>query len=441
MHKLIGSLVLALVLAAPGLAQPQKVYVPVLDSVAGLADTEIRVANEAPTEQAYTTAFLAADTDGTARRPERGVARVLGAGQKVGFTAHASGLFELAADQDVAVAAWLKGLDLAGEPFFARLPVITPARRFEVEEVAFLDRLPGARRAAVTDLAIVNLGQEGGLCKVDILGRQGETLDSSTVDVPALALRQLAGAQGFAAKAGAAALAVSCDQPYYPFAVVANAKSGIVSTVLPAERESCKGIDVDRDPEIPGRLIYRKDGEFFVSSDAKPKGVLCVKVEQELRVAKLIWELDVTVGPWNSKLRSGAHSVNWFHRGRFRSDTIANVNLFGPGKNVVKANQNIDLPRGNVTKVQGGFAAETGQTYHFRYTYDANAKTINMVVIQGANILKNLTFQGTGSRNLVIPANGLTAEFGHNKGQHVPEVAHKGWKFANFRVEMILNPN
>ncbi|HEY9422416.1 MAG TPA: hypothetical protein VIW92_13450, partial [Thermoanaerobaculia bacterium] len=125
--------------------------------------------------------------------------------------------------------------------------------------------------------------------------------------------------------------------------------------------------------------------------------------------------------------------------GRFRPHTVANVNAQGPKKNGVKINQNLDLPDLYDVRSQAGrFVFERGKTYHIAVFYDAPKKSLVLNVFQNGQLQKTLNVEGTAKGGEIpVSKNGLFAEFGHLMDQELPEVGNPGWKYSNFRAEMI----
>ena len=146
-------------------------------------------------------------------------------------------------------------------------------------------------------------------------------------------------------------------------------------------------------------------------------------------------DLDVIVGPWNPRKKSGTHNMLFFHRGRFRSNTLGNLNAYGPGANAVKAQQNIDMPAHSYTQFKGGQVLTLGHTYHITHIYDAASKIVTFIMSENGHVLKQGAFPATAKGKVVtVASTGLVAEFGNYDWQALPEVGSIGWSFANFRV-------
>jgi hypothetical protein len=133
----------------------------------------------------------------------------------------------------------------------------------------------------------------------------------------------------------------------------------------------------------------------------------------------------------------GNHGILWLYRGKFRSNTVANVNAFGPSKFTVKMNQNVDLAPPQVTNSEAGLQLQQGKRYHLRYVYDATTNQITAEISQAGALLKTLKMAGTASGNiLTVHPPALNVEFGHFPGQEGPEIPSWGWSYYDLRVEM-----
>lgn len=426
---------LALGAVAPLSAQP--VYVPVVESMTAdgtsLA-TELWISNFDGEERAFASAFLKADTDGTA------APAVLGrvpADQALyldkAAAAGESGLLEIDAEPGMAVNAWIKTTH-GQQTFYAGVPVISSDHQTAAGGTAYLNGLQGDREIA--SLALVNLGREKSLCQVDFLRADGSAIGAGVaVDVPALSMRPFADALGLGYEKDALSARVSCDQAFYAFAMGVD-RDNEVSFATPSEAADASRYEKKR-PAAKASVKFTQNGQFHNATRENPKKVLRIPVPGGMKAKRAIAEFDFTVGPWNPRLKSGAHGLLWFHRGKFRSNTIVNINALGPKKNLFKGNQNLDIPRGNVTNGKGGVVFEQGKTYHARVAYDAAARSVAVTVSQGGNVLKTLVFAGTAKNRVIdIAGSGLVADFGHNNNQHLPEVSSIGWKYANFSVEL-----
>jgi hypothetical protein len=239
---------------------------------------------------------------------------------------------------------------------------------------------------------------------------------------------------------------VNCDQSFYPFAVTAD-KSGRGPIIA-------KGIGPNGPCNQTLGLVKQANNHYLTftppgtifheATKASPKGVLCIRTLQELHIAKATYEWDTTLGPWSSRDRSGLHNLGYFFLDRFRGGVVGNVNIAGPNKNFLKIAQNVNMPAGANTNAKVNYAMQTGLTYHQIYTFDAANKMITLqVLLNGAQVAKfSKVAQPGNNQTLVVKpfqSTGLAmvAEFGNYLGQHHPEEASVGWKYSNFKLDMI----
>lgn len=433
---------LALGAVAPLSAEP--VYIPVVESVkadgTSLA-TELWISNFDGEERAFTSAFLKAGLDGTATPAVR---EKIPADKALyldnAMAEGGSGLLEIDAEPGMVVNAWIKATH-GKRTFYTGVPVISSALGVPAGGETYLNGLRGDRE--IMNLDLVNLARKATLCQVDFLRADGSAIGAGVaVEVPALAMRPFADALGLRNEKAAVSARVSCDQAFYAYAVGVDRETAEVSFATPAQT-----VEVavhQREKAAPGAnnnketVTFTQSGLFHSATKESPKKVLRIPVPRSMRMERITAEFDFTAGPWNPRLRSGAHGLMWFHRGKFRSNTIANVNALGPNKEMVKINQNLDIPAGSVTNAKAGMIFEQGKTYHAVVLYDAFSKAVTLTVSQDGHVLKTLRFNGTArNREIEIPVSGLLAEFGHLNNQHLPEVASLGWKFSNYRCEMI----
>ncbi|HEV2846611.1 MAG TPA: hypothetical protein VG477_17285, partial [Thermoanaerobaculia bacterium] len=346
-----------------------------------------------------------------------------------------SGLLEIDADPGMEVSAWIKSRH-AKRTFYAGVPVISADLAVAAGNATFLNGLRGDREIASLDL--VNLGREKALCQVDFLGADGSAIGAGVaVDVPALSMRPFADALGLGHEKAAVGARVSCDQAFYAYAVGIDPETTEVSFATPSEAADAARY-TSKARTQKATVTFTQTGQYHSATREVPKKVLRIPVPSGMRARLAVAEFDFVAGPWNSRLKSGAHGLMWFHRGKFRSNTVANINALGPGKSLVKINQNLDVPAGTVTNAKGALVFEQGKTYHARVAYDAANKSVALTISHNGSVLKTLPFAATAKGRVIeVSPNGLLAEFGHNNNQHLPEVSSIGWKFLNFRLELM----
>jgi hypothetical protein len=432
---------IALGLSAPLMAGP--VYVPVLDiqgadgkSVA----TQLWISNFEGVERPYSSVFLKSETDGTELSGRGAQARV--PANKAAYLQRAAlegetGLLEINGDE-LAINAWFK-TSRGQRTFYTGVPVISDATRLAAGGVTYLNGLAREGKRAVSSLALVNVASEAASCQVDFLRTDGTAIGAGVaVDVPALSMRPFADALGLGSEPEAKSARVSCNQAFYAYALAVDGATSEISFATPEQEFVAKARRTD--VKDGAAIVYTQNGLFHTATKEMPKKILRVPVPRPMGMDVIKAEFDVVAGPWNPRLKKGAHNLIFFHRGRFRSNTIANINANGPNNNVFKINQNLDLPARSNTKAAVGYEFVQGKTYHVRVVSNALTKRVLVTLSFDGQVVKTMDFPGSvKGRSITVPAGGLVAEFGNYNNQELPEVSSLGWKFLNFRVEMAPN--
>lgn len=313
----------------------------------------------------------------------------------------------------------------------------------EARDTAVLDGFArtGGYRTLVAGAAIP--GSKAAACQVRLVKMDGSVVEEVRLEVQGGTNAQFDFADRIGSRQVAAAK-VSCDQPFHAYAAAAGANDPKVTWgEFRGPSGACDFTVQAAELDKPGVFIAAQTGTIHTPATGNEKGIVCIKTPRDLALDKMTVEWDVNVGPWHKKTPHGNHAMIWMHRGRFRSGSIVNVNAFGPKKNFVKMNQNVDLSAGGNTNTKMGIVLQGGHQYHLRNTYDAANKRAFTELFEDGVMLKKMEITATArNRTLLLPVFGysekgaLFAEFGHNKGQHFPELPSYGWRYSNLRVEM-----
>src|SRR6266567_2417709 len=78
-----------------------------------------------------------------------------------------------------------------------------------------------------------------------------------------------------------------------------------------------------------GTIVFNAPGLLHKASKQNEKGVIRIPVPQDLALRQMTIDWDVDPGPWSPKNPAGAHGLLWLYRGKFRSNTVANVSYYG----------------------------------------------------------------------------------------------------------------
>ena len=312
----------------------------------------------------------------------------------------------------------------------------------EARDTAVLDGFArtGGYRTLVAGAAIP--GSKAAACQVRLVKMDGSVVEEVRLDVQGGTNAQFDFADRIGSRQVAAAK-VSCDQPFHAYAAAAGVNDPKVTWGEFRGPSGACDFTVQAAELEPGVFVAAQTGTIHNVTTGNEKGIVCIKAPKDLALDRMTVEWDVNTGPWHKKTPHGNHAMIWVHRGRFRSGSIVNVNAFGPKKNFVKMNQNVDLSAGGNTNTKMGVALQPGNQYHVRSTYDAANKKAFTELFENGLVLKRMEITATArNRTLLLPVFGysekgaLFAEFGHNKGQHFPELPSYGWRYSNLRVEM-----
>ncbi|HVG08539.1 MAG TPA: hypothetical protein VNM67_12600 [Thermoanaerobaculia bacterium] len=325
--------------------------------------------------------------------------------------------------------------DVGTLPFDAHQ--LSPAR--DIAAVGGLEH-EGGYRTLVVGAAVP--GAKSAQCSARLLDTRFGLIEEARFSVEAGSTGQI----DFAGRVGkrvAAGAQISCDQPFYSYGAAAGTGDKKVTWGEDVGPNGACNFTIDAVEFEPGIFLAGKEGVIHNADKGHEKGIVCMHVPRDLNVARMVLEWDVAPGPWNKRMVSGNHNLMYLHRGRFRSNTVSNVNAFGPGKGFVKMAQNVDMAKLTNTNTKMGALLQQGSVYHFRYTYDAPAKTVTLELFNNGTLL-NTSTMGTApkSKMLIVtkaglsPKGALFSEFGHNRGQHPPEMDSPGWRYGNLRVEM-----
>jgi hypothetical protein len=350
-----------------------------------------------------------------------------------------TGLLEIERSGELAVNAWIES-GHGRRTFYAGVPVISEANRLGAGEAAYLNGVARDGQREVTGLALVNVGRQPAQCQVDFLRADGSEIGAGVaVDVPALSMRSFADALGLGSEPEAASARVSCDQAFYAYALAADGASDEISFVTPeAAFAAAPRAARSKAATTKQTIVFTQSGRFHYATKEHAKAILRIPVPHAMNAARVTAELDFVAGPWNPRLKSGAHNLLFFHRGRFRGNTLANVNALGPSKSLLKINQNLDMPAHANTKTETGFAFVHGQRYHVKVVQEAATRIVELTLSQNGQTLRTLRFGGSVKGGAIeVPASGLVAEFGNYNNQGLPEVSSLAFAYENFRVEII----
>jgi len=426
------------------------VYVPLLDPSAGggTHTTEITVSNFDSAQRSFTATFLAENSDGTKRTATVSPIQI-----QAGKTFKLSGLvqngkvgmLELDAAEKTAFDVRLTNTAPNGQVTFSTVPVISSENVLKAGSTGLVQGLGrSTERGETGDFGVVNLGKTAARCDVKFFRTDGTQIAATaSLTFQPLSLRYFADALLILGQLAIADIRaqVTCDQPFYAFATYRR-QSDRLTYFIPASTSGAStltgpGGTPPTTPPTTSGLVFTAPGTFHVATRENEKKTFAIPVQRALTLKRLIVDVDFVPGPWNTSKPNPNHAIVWVHRGKFRSNSVVNLNAFGPSKYAIKMNQNVDLPAGNITVGEAGIELQRGTLYHAKTVYDAQSGRATVTLSSSGQVLRSFSLGTTASNRILnVPSTGLVAEFGHYSGQEGPEVPTWGWSYSNLRVEM-----
>lgn len=275
----------------------------------------------------------------------------------------------------------------------ASIPVISSANQIQAGESAELIGLQRTSGGLGADVGIVNLGHAAAACTASLHAAGGAAIGnpaSPTLAPLSHAYFTDALAAFGAAEIAGASLRLSCNQPYFVYAVLADAGSGARSFVTAAARGSSSLSQPGTGPVVPpGAVVFSRAEAFHTATPAKPTEVFNVPVPSGKPFRQLQVAFDYYHAGWSHDPDKN-HNLFWVHRGvwlnaRWADNIYAFVNAFGPGTGLVKMLTNVDA--GKARQVwSGAYQLQAGHTYRVEYLYDTETRVVRL----------KLTNQATG---------------------------------------------
>lgn len=443
-------LVAALLCALATPAFAGTVYVPLSTETQGIDgltfETQIWATNLGAVERRFDIRFIPTETDGTS------------GGEVTEFTVPPATTMRI----DQVVATTGKGLlEVAGAPqinlrsqvtptldSLARLgttlPVVTPLNVLPADSLA---NVQGWERSAQaeTDFVLVNIGEEGSECRVEVLRADGSAVMSPTVlQMKPLSHRQFTDVLGLLNMQIVKDIRaeVSCDQPFYTYSLVTDPANGEVRVLPPTAELNASFGENPGNPGNPGptpngpcpddATCFDFDGNFFTPSFQEPvRRIEMVVPPGVYRKARL--NMDVLHGGWQQPT-SGLHNLFWFVLNRNR-DMIGYMNFRGPNQNNILIRHGLNLPQGDKPRITLPFQAQPGTTYNIDYAWDAAAGRIDVTVSAGGQIVATVFGVPNVNQLNVGGSDRFLIDIGFPPGLNPNEPPTYGWRYSNLHVE------
>jgi hypothetical protein len=437
MKKLV--LPLLLLTAAPASAGVVYVPLPGHDTIGDAAlEPRILVSNRSNAPHSFTTLFLPQDTDGTAQG--EGEATTVAAGLTIELTTAGAdrGLAQFESAPELIWAAKLvRPGDAHSLGFY--LPVITSENVIAADGSVHLLGWERSAAGRATDLTLVNLGHDESACSIDVFRANGTRIRSrAVVRLAPLSSRLYEDGLAILGEtelAGSRAV-VSCDQPFFTFALIRDADTGEPSYLGPAgDGRSTLAAPGGGPTECPPDVLcFSRPGVFY---EPNPQETIRREVFPIPTgpYSKLHFRVEVYHGGWRSPT-GGLHSLFWLALNRhFR--LIGFAGFHGPDANDLLFRHGMNLPAGDKPKFIRPFLAVPGTTYVNDFVFDPVGRHLEYRILDLAgNVLLSIVDRPNVNRIHVEEGEDLVADFSSLLGLNASEPPTYGWRYENLTLEV-----
>jgi hypothetical protein len=438
------SLLIALLCGTAVSASAGTVYVPfATDSDFGGAhyQTQVWISNSGTLPRRIDSLFFENGVDGTVRPGlQPSSTRVVNNSSfliRPLAPAGKTGILEITGAEVLAVSARL----VSGGKLGASLPIVSSANLVAAGTAAELQGLQRDATRFFSIVGVLNLGHTATSCDLQILRSSGQSITTAKVTVAPLSQRVFDDVLAPETAITSARMTVSCDQPFFPFAVTFDRQLGTSVVSGPsASTDSTLGtpgggpVGALCGAVQAGRRCFDKPGLFFSPSRSAPTLRIVLPFPRGVEYTKVRVQEDVTHGGWFAKRPDGIHNFFWLAQGT-NVDRIGYANARGPNRNLIYAVHHIGAPKDvEAPRLEGNVALQQGQTYHIDYTYDAKNRLVTYVVSNSAGqVLVSDTNTNTFTRRIFTTSVDYLLDIGlHDEAADAPTF---GWKYSNLKVE------
>lgn len=423
---------------APGFAG--NVYIPIVGAeIAGVTfKTEVTVSNATSQDAQFTTWLQPLDTDGT-DLPGDGETILLLAGRTVVLAFDVeNGLLVVDTAPQLIYSARVIADAGGGESVGTELPVVTADNLVSAGSSAHLQGwLRGGDR--ITDFGMVNAGQEA-RCTVSLFrAGGGAILANAEFPWQAVSYRQFPDALGLLGVAAVSdvRLEVTCDQPFYPFALVTDRRTGEMMSIEPSGL-GASSIPTPGAPfECPaGSVCFENPSVFHAPTPNRPvhRESVTPPAGTYRRVRAIV---RVFHGGWFASRPQGLHNIFWMVKNARNRDMFGYVNVRGPNVNDVFIRHGFNLTQEQKPRIDRPLVLNPGATYIFEYIYDMGQRFLQLTVSDDfGNVLATLG----GVPNVTsVSFNGsqtLDMDFGFVEGLNPNEPPTYGWEYRDLVIEL-----
>lgn len=443
-------------LAGLGLATPalaDTVYVPLATDVVidGIRyQTQVTFTNQSDASRRATYYFIPAGSNGT-ERPSGGEQRTtvdVAAQSTVVVTGvtdavEQTGVLEISGAEQILIGAKL--VPAGGDAIGANVPVVSSQTAVAANRTIYLNELDRAGEV-LTDFNIFNVGKTQASCVAAATAANGTPLSANTtLTVRPLSLLRFPDVLQILGQttADGARISISCDQPFFPYALSFDRQSGHATVISPSESLTSA---LTRPGTSPGPspgcaadavVCFTLPGTFHAPTNGS-NDVRRVEIPiPPGRYERIQVSLNIDLGPWGSSPEV-IHNVFWLVKDR-NFNMFLYPNLRGPNRNTIFFRHGVGLTHPQKLKVEVPGVFTPGQKYFFEGTYDTRGQRILFVAKDSlGNVINTIDTRPNAGVSHIDFAAGekIVIDFGFQLGANPGESATIGWKYNDLKFEL-----
>lgn len=397
--------------------------------------TKLWVTNSGTVERRFTTAFVANAASGTNLTGTGGTLTLPGGGTILLGTLTPNGkigMLEVAGAPQLVINARLEAIGTDGQIVGStQLPVVSEDNLLKAGATAHLQGAELTGRGTLTDLGVINFSRDAASCTVKAYRPNGTQI-GQTVQLGFLPL-QPRHFDGALTTMGQTSLsdtrfAVSCNQPFFAYALVYKAGGPETSFVVPSG--SAQGIVVPAPggSSSPGTVTLARPGTFLSATQGAAYLALDVPTATGVTYKKATVEFDLFVNRFPFGTFVGLHSLRRDDRRLFYGLTMRPDRL----KTVMDMGVDDDLVRGDEP---GPWKEQTN--YHVFFEYDIPRMTLTFKLSRNGAVVENLSGRLNHTDLFAPEGRKLYLDFGMpgvGADAYYPPV---GWIYSNLSVKLV----
>jgi hypothetical protein len=437
------AILLLTALASAGAARAGTVYIPLpgVTSVGGATyEAQVAISNPATAGRSIDQVALGTDTDGTQRSGTPSPLSVLaGRTSIVKPVASFRGLLELTSGVDLRYAARLVGTGGTGQ-LGLFLPVLTSDNLLKSGTTAGLQGLVSTATKS-TDLTLINLAKGSAQCTVTLARADGSALGTAaTLTLKPLSHRYFANVFSGLVDAGGvteARAAISCNQSFYTYALLADSATGALSFVGPSgSGASLLSLPGAPDSCPPGATCFDRAGLVHMPTPSFPVARATFPLTAGT-VSRFRLEMSVTVNGWYPPDPEGKHLIYWFVINR-NIDMPGLLYFRGPTASTALERHGIGLTHPQKLKIVQPFQGEIGHTYRIDNDYDMGRSVYTTTITDQATGVVKATLVGAPNVHSYNTKSGdnILVDMGFKEGAVDDEVPSYNWRYSDIHVEV-----